>query len=103
MTTQPVTEPTVVVVGRDVYIPSAREIAREIFDVYVEIPATSVVGDDGGEFVAVRALVKTPSWGGALAVSLHGDSMIESNADRPDLIELAERAILDLYPEAALS
>ncbi len=39
----------------------------------------------------------------ALAVSLHGDSMIESNADRPDLIELAERAILDLYPEAALS
>ena len=99
MTTQPVTEPTVVAVGRDVYIPSA----REIFDVYVEIPATSVVGDDGGEFVAVRALVKTPSWGGALAVSLHGDSMIESNADRPDLIELAERAILDLYPEAVLS
>ena len=99
MTTQPVTEPTVVAVGRDVYIPSA----REIFDVYVEIPATSVVGDDGGEFVAVRALVKTPPWGGALAVSLHGDGMIESNADRPDLIELAERAILDLYPEAVLS
>ena len=100
MTTQPVTEPTVVAVGRHVhYLPRA----REIFNVHIEIPATIVVGDDGGEFVAVRALVNTPSWGGALAVSLHGDSMIESNADRPDLIELAERAILDLYPEAVLS
>ena len=100
MTTQPVTEPTVVAVARYVhYLPRA----REIFNVHIEIPATIVVGDDGGEFVAVRALVSAPAWGGALAVSLHGDSMIESNADRPDLIELAERAILDLYPEAVLS
>ena len=36
-------------------------------------------------------------------VSLHGDGMAESDADRPDLVELAERAILDLYPEAVLS
>ena len=100
MTTQPVTEPTVVAVGRDVhYLPRA----REIFNVHIGIPATTVVGDDGGEQFAERALVNTPSWGGALVVSLHGDGMIESNADRPDLIELAERAILDLYPEAALS
>ena len=101
MTTQPVTEPTVVTVGRDVhyYLPSA----REIFSVHIEIPATSVVGNDGVEQFAERALVNTPPWGGALVVSLHGDSMIESNADRPDLIELAERAILDLYPEAVLS
>ena len=100
MTTQPVTELTVVAVARYVhYLPRA----REIFNVHIEIPATIVVGDDGGEFVAVRALVSTPSWGGALVVSLHGDGMIESDADRPDLVELAERAILDLYPEAVLS
>ena len=100
MTTQPVTEPTVVAVGRDVhYLPRA----REIFNVHIGIPATTVVGDDGVEQFAERALVSTPPWGGALVVSLHGDSMIESHADRPDLIELAERAILDLYPEAVLS
>ena len=99
MTTQPVTEPTVVAVGRHVhYLPSA----REVFNVHIDIPATLVVGD-GVEQFAERALVSTPAWGGALVVSLHGDSMIESNADRPDLIELAERAILDLYPEAVLS
>ena len=99
MTTQPVTEPTVVAVARHVhYLPGA----REIFNVHIDIPATLVIGD-GVEQRAVRALVSTPAWGGALVVSLHGDSMIESNADRPDLIELAERAILDLYPEAVLS
>ena len=100
MTTQPVTEPTVVAVGRHVhYLPSA----CETFDVHIDIPATIVVGDDGVEQCAERALVGAPAWGGALVVSLHGDGMIESNADRPDLIELAERAILDLYPEAVLS